>query len=546
MRYLILLLLLFVNQAFAFDSSQAFNTITFSYIDNAYVSQQFMLSGTQQSNAQSFTLSVDAKDGGGRPTHTLDGACSTYCSQYDVAKIEIRAYNSSGAQVGYKLTSQNLMNWGSSSNPGWSNGPGDNLHDWTTLNATISASDITGGNFNDVVRLEVRLISLEGSYWAGNYGVQFRTPTLVEGSSTTNLLYNPEFGIAPNSVKAQGWATSYSSYANCGVTSGSSICVTNESGVTANMSDTTTGYDATGGTTSGQAGGYDGQLSTTSADTAADTGTYSSTPSGPTTTTTTGTSLGPTSTQAATKSAAGIRRDSYFDNGIYIDQVGSNNSISILQASGDNQIRGINQQRARMWGDNNTYDIRQGATTTVGINLIELMVDGNSNNLTLYQDRYDAGTEDGSASGDHILRINVDGNSNTVNTNQRSQANYDGHFGEINIIGNSNSVDLLQRSLVNETAFIDITGNSNVVNLLQENLDTFGGNKFADIKLTGDGHTVNLTQSGTGAHQATIDLTYGSAPSTLNLNQLGSTNQSYSFEQTCYTVGGCSATLTQQ
>jgi hypothetical protein len=267
--------------------------------------------------------------------------------------------------------------------------------------------------------------------------------------------------------------------------------------------------------------------------------------SSPTTTTTTGASTGPTSTQSTAKSAAGVRRDSYYDNGIYIDQVGDSNTISILQASGDNQLRGIDQQKAQMWGDNNTYDIRQGASTTVGINLIELMVDGNSNDITLHQDRYSDGTEDGSASGDHILRLFVDGNSNTVNTNQRSQANYDGHFAEINIIGNLNSVDLLQRSLINETAFIDITGNSNVVNLLQENLDTVGGNKFADIKLTGDGHTVNLEQSGTGAHSATIDLTNGSASSTLNLDQLGSTDQSYSIEQTCYTVGGCSATVTQ-
>jgi hypothetical protein len=147
--------------------------------------------------------------------------------------------------------------------------------------------------------------------------------------------------------------------------------------------------------------------------------------SSPTTTTTTGASTGPTSTQSTAKSAAGVRRDSYYDNGIYIDQVGDSNTISILQASGDNQLRGIDQQQAQMWGDNNTYDIRQGASTTVGINLIELMVDGNSNDITLHQDRYSDGTEDGSASGDHILRLFVVGNSNTVNTNQRIQANYD-------------------------------------------------------------------------------------------------------------------------
>ena len=267
----------------------------------------------------------------------------------------------------------------------------------------------------------------------------------------------------------------------------------------------------------------------------------------PETTTTTGTSTGPTSTQSATKSAAGIRRDSYFDNGIYIDQVGSNNTISILQDSDNNQIRGIDQQRAKMWGNYNTYDIRQGAPTTTGINLIELMVDGDSNNLTLFQDRFDAGTPDSSASGDNILRIDIDGNSNTVATNQRGETNAGGQFGEINITGNLNDVTMVQRSTLGETAFIDITGNNNVVDLLQQNTsNAVGSTKFADIKLTGDGHTVNLTQDGTGGHQATINLIYGSAPSTLNLNQLGSTSQSFSLEQTCYTAGGCSTTLTQQ
>jgi len=267
------------------------------------------------------------------------------------------------------------------------------------------------------------------------------------------------------------------------------------------------------------------------------------------TSTTTGTSTGPTSTQATIKSSAQTRRDSYSgdDNGIYIDQAGNNNSITILQDSDNNQIRGIDQQRAKMWGNSNIYDIRQGAPTTTGINLIELMVDGDSNNLTLFQDRFDAGTADSSASGDNILRIDIDGNSNTVATNQRGETNAGGQFGEINITGNLNDVTMVQRSTLSETAFIDITGDSNVIDLLQQNTsNAVGSTKFADIKLTGDGHTVNLTQDGTGGHQATIDLTFGSASSTVNLDQLGSTSQSFSLEQTCYTAGGCSTTITQQ
>jgi len=264
---------------------------------------------------------------------------------------------------------------------------------------------------------------------------------------------------------------------------------------------------------------------------------------GPETTTITGTSLGPTSSQATRKSEAGIRRDSYYDNGIYIDQVGSNNSITILQDSENNQLRGIDQQKAQMWGDNNTYDIRQGAPTTTGINLIELMVDGDQNDILLYQDRADNGSADGSAYGDHIIRANIDGNLNDIDVIQRNNTTYgQGHFVDLDVVGNSNIINLKQISDYGKDIFADITGNSNSLTILQND----NSRHFADITLTGDGHSVNLTQDGTGGHQATINLTYGSAPSTLDLNQLGSTSQSFSLEQTCYTAGGCSTTLTQQ
>ena len=38
---------------------------------------------------------------------------------------------------------------------------------------------------------------------------------------------------------------------------------------------------------------------------------------------------------------------------------------------------------------------------------------------------------------------------------------------------------------------------------------------------------------------------YGNQPVTLNLTQQGSTNQSYILNQSCYTTGGCSITVTQ-
>lgn len=459
------------------------NSIKMGY-NYVTVSQNVVFNSSMQSGG-TLSFSAQVADGGGR-------------SPGDPFTMKLVFYNSGGGIVNTVQQSWTLVLGAAAST--------------YTLNATDC-----GSSCSTVAYVSVQFYGKDGGYWAGNYGPYIQSPSLTFNGGT-NILYNPEFGIYTGTA-AHGW-TSSNGWQSCQLYSGTNTCVTNN-GASVNGGN----YDPYGGTTAGTAGGY--------------------AVSGPTTLTTTGTSLGPTATQAAKKSSAITRRDSYSDNGIYVDQVGSNNSISILQESTNNQLRGIDQQKAKMWGNSNTYDIRQGASSTTGINLIELMVDGDSNNLTLWQDRYSNGLEDTSASGDHILRINVDGNSNTVATNQRGQINSPGHFGEINITGNTNSVTLNQAVEQSATAFIDVTGNSNLVNLNQTN-SLGNGSHFASIKLTGDGHEVNLTQNGAGNHSATIDLTYGTAPSTVNLNQLGNTSQSYNFSQICYDVGGCSATVTQQ
>ena len=71
------------------------------------------------------------------------------------------------------------------------------------------------------------------------------------------------------------------------------------------------------------------------------------------------------------------------------------------------------------------------------------------------------------------------------------------------------------------------------------------GNHYLDINLTGNGHNVNAVQEGTGSHAATIQFTNSGGASSLNLNQSGSTNQTYSIQQSCVNAAGCSATVTQ-
>jgi hypothetical protein len=219
-----------------------------------------VLDDTQKAQS-SLTFSVDVKNGGGRPTHDLNGVPQQYSSQTDSAYIRVKMYDTAGTLVN-TIQSQTyvLKNYGT--NPGgWSAAPGDNQQPWTTATVTHT------GSLANVRFIQIEMVGTDGAFWAGNYGPMWRVPTMIFGNDTSNTVYNPEFGISPNSVKAQGWFNSSNSWATCGTTSGSTPCVTNESGVTANMWGG--GYDINGGSLAGAVGGYDGTLSTQTADTAA-------------------------------------------------------------------------------------------------------------------------------------------------------------------------------------------------------------------------------------------------------------------------------------
>ena len=276
---------------------------------------------------------------------------------------------------------------------------------------------------------------------------------------------------------------------------------------------------------------------------------YATTYTPPSTSTVTGTSGGITSAQSTSRSSARTRASTYnsnSDNSVYIDQVGDNNTVVIEQdGTAGNHIRGVydnGQNNARITGDSNIVEIRQGANTSTGINLIEFDIIGNTNDVLLYQDRTDLGTEDTLAGGAHTIILDIVGNLNDVDIIQRNDNSANGgHFAELEVDGNSNVVNLSQNDDYTKNIFGKVTGNSNSIDVNQ----TGTSNKYLDFDLTGNGHTLDVDQLGTGAHDADITLIYGSASSTVNLLQQGTLDQSYSLEQTCYTIGGCSVTVTQ-
>jgi len=433
----LLLFLLCATASWAFDSSDAYNTITFSYVDNAFVKQTFVLSPTQQSSAQSFKLTVDAKDGGGRPTHNLDGSCASYCTQFDTARIEIIAYNSSGGVISTKGVDQNLKNWGGASNPGWSATPGDNLHPWSQMSVSITAADV-GGSFSNVARIEVRLVNKnEGSYWAGNYGVQFRTPTLQTNGTGKNLLYNSEFGVDSTGIKVQGWQPSYSNYVNCGVTSGNSICTTQEAGVTANMWGG--GEDPNGGTTNSQPGGYESVLTSDNADIAASGGDINSGAGG-------GTSTPPSTTPVYRNSAiTSIQSTRKATN--LLDTMGHKIQLSITGDSNDVYIQqiGLNGSFASVIieGDSNNLEIIQTALPTAR-HYIEAAIIGYSNDLTLLQ-----------SDTSKIQFVTINGDGNSVTTNQKGSGN---HFLDLTVLGNNHTAVVVQDGAGNHEARIVLEG----------------------------------------------------------------------------------------
>jgi hypothetical protein len=208
MKKLIVLFLLLYSSlsASAFDSSSAFNVVTMSYTTNTQIYQRIVLSDAQKAES-TINFTVDVKNGGGRPTQNLQGVPQAYASQTDSANIYIKLYDAVGTVIATPTSSNYILhNYGSDPGNHFSTMPGDNLLPWSTASLTYT------GSLANVRFIEIYMRGTDGAFWAGNYGPEWRAPTVTFGGDPNNVVYNPEFGIAPNSAKAQGW---FNSSNNC-------------------------------------------------------------------------------------------------------------------------------------------------------------------------------------------------------------------------------------------------------------------------------------------------------------------------------------------
>lgn len=160
---------------------------------------------------------------------------------------------------------------------------------------------------------------------------------------------------------------------------------------------------------------------------------------------------------------------------------------------------------------------------------------GNQNTIVVNQE----------GSNNNYVKYYGSGSNNNINVKQMANNSLQTNYVDLTVTGNSNTVDIQQQTS-NETGsfskgvFANVADNNNTLTVQQKN----SGNHYAEVSLSGGNKNVDILQQGSGNHMAKIGLT--GLPTDLSLSQSGSTQQYYSINFNCATVGGCAKiTVTQ-
>ena len=360
-----------------------------------------------------FSLSVQAVDGGGRGPPNFSN---------DIANLQMVFYNYSNGVIGTATSNNTTV-----------------FNTWNTY--TLNSTNCGGASCNQLAYFVVYFVGNDGGYWAGNAGTNFKDPKLTftstgQSASTTNILYNPEFGVYGTyggSSGPHGWSNSTGTWGG------------NTHPQLLNLNGTLNaaggGYFAAANTGNGKAGGYPQVTEPT----------YASAITAP---------------QQNRINSATTRLAAINQNGIYIDQVGNNTQVNVNQVGHYNQVSGIGTTYAPVQGDLNNITIRQGDPgNPVGKNLIEMSIQGTgSNTVNLNQGRSSTGNYTGVDVGGHYQMVSVAGYSNTVTTRQQNSGGVKGNYLEANIVGNYNTVGLVQTDgITQKQTFASVNGNNNVL-----------------------------------------------------------------------------------
>jgi hypothetical protein len=218
-------------------------------------------------------------------------------------------------------------------------------------------------------------------------------------------------------------------------------------------------------------------------------------------------------------------------NGIYIEQVGDSNTLTITQDGDDNLIAGNGSlAKAEIVGDNNNVTFKQKGDNNVAL----FGITGNSNTTTV-----DQGVTNGAD--DNRVEFDIDGDSNilSITQNHNNTVGNNGHFIAVDIDGDLNNINTSQLNDSEKKAFISAQGDDNDIDVYQWG----SGSHYTEIAVGSD-QTVDVTQDGSGNHNASISMS--GYESGLDLTQDSSTGQVYSINQNCVNANGCGTTTITQ
>ena len=200
-------------------------------------------------------------------------------------------------------------------------------------------------------------------------------------------------------------------------------------------------------------------------------------------------------------------------NSIFIEQVGDNSTITIVQKGQNNRI-GSEQNRLMLDGNgqiiNTTQEgnnnLIQGSIVQADNVSTDTTVTGDSNTITY--DRGDAASVSSSTE-----TVVVTGSSNTLTFNQGTAASATGATQTIEITGDTNTLT----STINADDVVNtktIAGDSNTITTVQDG--TAGKN--IEMILTGNTNTVTVNQKSTN-NVDTLKIDSTSSGSTITINQ---------------------------
>ena len=222
-------------------------------------------------------------------------------------------------------------------------------------------------------------------------------------------------------------------------------------------------------------------------------------------------------------------------NGIYIEQVGNDNELTIDQEGDNNLIAGTgstttNYENAEITGSNNVTTLNQNGTN----NVMLFDITGNYNDTTVDQ----GGT---TGSDDNRAEFNINGGFNTtsITQNHANGIGTNGHFVALDLDGDDNNVLTSQLNDGDKKAFLSVQGDDNDIDLYQQG----SGSHYAEISV-GNDQTIDVTQDGSGNHNASISMS--GYTSGLDLTQDSSTGKTYSIMQNCLNANGCGTTTITQ